>query len=669
MKVNIFLIIKLASIKLAYCQISTGGFNLPFDNLAGTYLQGFAIFGGGQHNGITSNVVQYYSTQKNQVYNTYLSQARYGLTATSLNNLALFAGGQDSSNYYSTVDIFSGTNILTSTVTSLSSPRSYLTAASLSNLAFFAGGVNSNGVSNVVDIFNGTVWYTKQLSNPRMKLASASLPNYKLVFFAGGTDGTNSFATVDIYDDNSKTWLISQLSAPRSELAAAALTSLGLVYFAGGINGNPSNVIDIYNANLKTWSLAKLSVARNGVQTGVIENKVYFAGGFSNVIEKVIDIIDASANQTYKSEMSIERTNFAGVSIPDYKLIIFAGVPDSTEVVSGQVSVLNKCQAGYSSNILSTSYSCSICTAGNYAFMGNLNCSTCPAGSYCPTNGQQQPVPSPAGYYVPNPGSTSYSQSCTAGFYCPMGSIGPQDCPPGYYCNRTLMDAPFPCSGGYYNLRSRMTSKTACIACPTGSYCPEGSPSSIPCKNGYYCPDLASQEVLCPAGFYCPYGAHIPQICGINTFSDAGSPACSSCGSGTYTLTQGSAYCTTCFFSDFKASNWHCMSNQDRTLFIVIIILIIIVSILILYSIYKIRRRIFKLRKNKSEINFKNFFFLEIPREDNKKVLISRPNSSSDLKTPSVIEPVVIDNPFEENEEPTFTSSLSKRMNLFNRKN
>lgn len=65
---------------------------------------------------------------------------------------------------------------------------------------------------------------------------------------------------------------------------------------------------------------------------------------------------------------------------------------------------------------------------------------------------------------------------CTAGHYCPEGSVTPVACPSGKY------------SGSTGN-----TNSTACLACTPGFICPNAS--------------TEAPTEPCPAGFYCPAGA------------------------------------------------------------------------------------------------------------------------------------------------------------------
>jgi hypothetical protein len=85
-----------------------------------------------------------------------LSQSRGYLVAATVGNLALFAGGVNGTSWLlptgksNVVDIYDALSNQWSTA-SLSQPRDYLTATSVGNLALFAGGININDDSAVVD--------------------------------------------------------------------------------------------------------------------------------------------------------------------------------------------------------------------------------------------------------------------------------------------------------------------------------------------------------------------------------------------------------------------------------------------------------------------------------------------------------------------------------------
>jgi hypothetical protein len=98
------------------------------------------------------------------------------------------------------------------TTTKLSQSRYGLVATSSNELVFFAGGLSSTGASDQVDIYNVTSgsWTTATLSIPRYNLAATSSQN--LVFFGGGWDGTTFYDRVDIYNTLNGSWSTATLS-------------------------------------------------------------------------------------------------------------------------------------------------------------------------------------------------------------------------------------------------------------------------------------------------------------------------------------------------------------------------------------------------------------------------------------------------------------------------
>ena len=81
-----------------------------------------------------------------------MSVARYYISATSVGEYALFGGGYNGSNYFSTVDAYD-TSLTRTNKTSLSAARYYLAATSVGNYALFGGGHTGSNYSSVVDVF------------------------------------------------------------------------------------------------------------------------------------------------------------------------------------------------------------------------------------------------------------------------------------------------------------------------------------------------------------------------------------------------------------------------------------------------------------------------------------------------------------------------------------
>jgi len=232
--------------------------------LAATSVGGLILFGGGVSNASEfSNIVDIYNVSNNMWTTATLSQTRAGLAATSIaNRYALFAGGatnssNTSADYSNIVDIYDSFSGLWNTTTLSEAPVD-LAATSINNLAFFAGGYeqgNNSGISNVVDIFDSTsqTWSTATLSQARELLAAASIGDM-VVFGGGSPDGFTMSAVVDMYNVTSNIWFTASLSQPRAGLAASSSSSsvsTNKILFGGGLsNTGISNIVDIFDIPL-----------------------------------------------------------------------------------------------------------------------------------------------------------------------------------------------------------------------------------------------------------------------------------------------------------------------------------------------------------------------------------------------------------------------------------
>ena len=241
------------------------------------------------------------------------------------------------------------------------------------------------------------------------------------------------------------------------------------------------------------------------------------------------------------------------------------------------------------------------CPKGSYrpdtsGFAGSVSdCIICPAGSCCDDLGLASPNSCAAGHFCPEgssfcsenacPAGTFSSSTnlqtagdctdCSAGKYCPAGSTSELDCPYGYFCLQNQI-GPFenPCPGGTFGASNNLQSKSDCIDCDEGYYCPAGSTSKtacpagtynevsgqgipdiincLPCKAGTACDDVPVKSSVvsgvandnsasaCQAGYYCPMGTLAPDQfpCPAGTYSDSTSltaaDECTPCDSGFY---------------------------------------------------------------------------------------------------------------------------------------
>ena len=142
------------------------------------------------------------------------------------------------------------------------------------------------------------------------------------------------------------------------------------------------------------------------------------------------------------------------------------------------------------------------CTAGYYCSLGAVFANpmaqaygdVCPGGYYCP-EGTGDPLPCPAGTYLPDTGHDELSDciACDGGKFCErQGQTNVTDnCTEGYYCESAASVAT-PTDGVTGDI------------CPTGHYCPTGTTLPIPCADGYYMNlTLAPLCEVCPPRYYC----------------------------------------------------------------------------------------------------------------------------------------------------------------------
>ncbi len=213
-----------------------------------------------------------------------LSEARYRIGATTVGELAIFAGGGTASGKSSTVDIYnSDTRTWLAPTQDLTEARSHIAATTLGNKAFFAGGINNNLLgSTVVDIYDyGTGEWTSipdALSIGRGCFAATTVGN--LAIFGGGETGTGYSDVVDIYDEDKGSptdlWAWSTTSLSQARRFVSATTAGNKAFFAGG-EGPYSAVVDIYDALTDSWSVDALpGGARDDLAAVTLGNRAFF---------------------------------------------------------------------------------------------------------------------------------------------------------------------------------------------------------------------------------------------------------------------------------------------------------------------------------------------------------------------------------------------------------
>ena len=293
-------------------------------NLAATTVENLAIFAGGVNaEAEISDRVDIFEYQDGTLvrkeHNLKLSVGRQDLVATTVGNLAIFAGGTDGG-YLDVVDVFAyqnGTLVKKEHNLKLSVGCSHLAATTVGNLAIFAGGMTSEDFSDVIDVFayqNGELVkkeHNLNLSEARSRLAATTVGNFAI--FAGGST-PNYLDVVDVFAYQNGTLVRKELNLNLSEARSffAATTVGDLAIFAGGFDDkdNYSDVVDVFeyqNGTLvKKEHDLELSVPRSRLAATTVGNLAIFAGGYHDHILDAVDVFEYQHNSLVKKERKLE---------------------------------------------------------------------------------------------------------------------------------------------------------------------------------------------------------------------------------------------------------------------------------------------------------------------------------------------------------------------------
>ena len=201
---------------------------------------------------------------------------------------------------------------------------------------------------------------------------------------------------------------------------------------------------------------------------------------------------------------------------------------------------------------------CTTCPAGSYCIVGVSEITgSCDPGFYCPAGSlDPEEEPCPPGTRRTTNGATAEAdcEVCPAGFFCKGGSSSGDDCPAGAYCVAGTA-VPTLCPKGTYSASLNLESQDTCSLCDPGRYC-DGlglvAPRDV-CDPGFYCisgADTSRPAVdtlnlngtlmggPCPAGGYCPAGSNKSTPCPAGSFQNvAGARSnedCTDCYAGYY---------------------------------------------------------------------------------------------------------------------------------------
>jgi N-acetylneuraminic acid mutarotase len=257
-----------------------------------------------------------------------LSVPRNSLAATTVGDVAIFAGGSPSYDLLRTLDTVDLYDNATGTWTAarLSQPRNQLAATAHGTKAYISGGLlqPTSGAtppvfSDVIDVYDTASKQWSVLKMPKPRAAHSSVTVGDKILFAGGlSDGT---PRVDIYNAADGTWSTGQLSAARQEMAAAVVGNKAI--FMGGVHGGHYHrEVDIYDADTNTWTSDVLPHPVSHMATTTVGNFALFGGG--NVYGDIY-VYDATSETwlTTVPGLSAPRSDFAATSVGN--LALFGG--------------------------------------------------------------------------------------------------------------------------------------------------------------------------------------------------------------------------------------------------------------------------------------------------------------------------------------------------------
>lgn len=422
----------------------------------------------------------------------------------------------------------------------LSVARQQIASTSLpqQGLVFFAGGDDNQGnLFNVVDIFNITSnsWSISYLSQAVTAAAATSLPNHGLAFFIGGCSQYSPCSPCSqlfsIYNAITNTW--NNLPYIPNGICAPGVSSLPLqgLVFAGGGSDNNDNFLQsvlIYNANTNSVSYNYLSSPRYLLLATSLPNFgiVVFAGGYDINFNpsNIVDVFNYTSNTWSVLNMSLPRVYFAISN--NFEFIFFAGGFINSITFTGSIDVYDiKCNCIYPYSVLSTPLYLFASTSINIFsfYAGGLN-SNLPIDTVqiIPSNYQTK-LQKPA-YNLAGTSLENYGLAFFAGGLDnnnnPLAIVNVYSS-----CNAGLyflfqLNACAQCPSGTYSNFGAYQ----CTNCPPGFFCSGNAVSApIPSSPGCYIPGSGAEGdcvALCSLGYYCPSGSFTQTECPPGFFCD-----------------------------------------------------------------------------------------------------------------------------------------------------
>lgn len=196
--------------------------------------------------------VEAYDTSLTKTTCSTTSKTEAYRAATTVGNYAIIAGGEygnAGATYDATIDVYDSSLTKITAGIALSSGRSHLSATTINDYALFAGGTINANRQNVVDCYNASLTHSTTvapLSEARMNIAAVTTKDIAL--FLGGEVTGNPYysSTVDAYDGGLIKVEVPQLTESRHNHAAATVGDFVLVGGGSTANEDYASSVEAY---------------------------------------------------------------------------------------------------------------------------------------------------------------------------------------------------------------------------------------------------------------------------------------------------------------------------------------------------------------------------------------------------------------------------------------
>ncbi|EOY32624.1 Beta-propeller, Kelch repeat type 1, Development/cell death domain, Kelch related, Kelch-type beta propeller-like protein isoform 1 [Theobroma cacao] len=245
-------------------------------------------------------------------------------------------GGFDGCSWLSALDIYSSSQDLMRTWTSMSFVHSYASAAKFNDEVYVLGGVDGNLWYDTVESYNPVS--NQWTSHPPLKQRKGSFSVLSLkdsIFVFGGGNGVECFSEVEMFDPNTGRWIPIQ-SLLHKRFAPAAAEVNGILYVAGGYNGKDYlKSIERLDPREHSWEkLESMATKRACHSLVVLNEKLYAIGGFDGTrMVSTVEVFDPHAGSWMMEEsMRNSRGYFGSVVIRD-EIHVIGGLQGEGEVL------------------------------------------------------------------------------------------------------------------------------------------------------------------------------------------------------------------------------------------------------------------------------------------------------------------------------------------------